>query len=119
MNTVPVGLHFFVEIKANETYALFNDSQQLEDVLRTIAETSGMTVIKEATHSFNPIGVTSILLLEESHISIHTWPENNYAAMDIFTCNISTDRTVLKNTIQQHFPNCEIQFNVVERGFSV
>ena len=40
-----------------------------------------------ATHKFNPHGVTAIVLIAESHLSVHTWPEHGYAALDIFTCS--------------------------------
>ena len=40
-----------------------------------------------STHKFDPIGVTAIVMISESHLSVHTWPEHGYAAMDIFTCS--------------------------------
>ena len=51
------------------------------------AETTGATVLQTISHKFEPHGVTAMCLLSESHISIHTWPENNVAKCDIFTCN--------------------------------
>lgn len=117
MNTAPVGLHFFVEIQSEKELPLFNDSIQLEEILHSISAESDMKVIKGMVHNFEPVGVTGILLLEESHISIHTWPENNYAAMDLFTCSMAVDREKLQSSIQKFFPSCKVQFNVVERGF--
>lgn len=55
-------------------------------VLRRAAELSGATVLGEASHQFEPSGVTVVLLLAESHISIHTYPERGAAMIDIFTC---------------------------------
>ena len=55
------------------------------------AQQAGATVIGETFHSFTPCGVTGNLSLQESHLSIHTWPEHQYAAVDIFTCGDSVD----------------------------
>jgi S-adenosylmethionine decarboxylase len=46
----------------------------------------GATVIGETFHQFSPQGVTGVISIAESHLSIHTWPEHGYAAIDIFTC---------------------------------
>lgn len=51
-----------------------------------IARQLGATVLSSSSHKFEPQGVTAILLLSESHISIHTWPEKRFATCDIFTC---------------------------------
>ena len=46
----------------------------------------GVTIVNEVFHPFSPQGVTGVVIIEESHISIHTWPEKNYVAIDVFTC---------------------------------
>ena len=50
------------------------------------AVAAGATVVQTVVHAFSPHGVTGVVVVEESHLSIHTWPEANYAAMDFFTC---------------------------------
>lgn len=55
-------------------------------MLRACAHAAGTRVVKAVFHSFEPLGVTGLLLLEESHVSIHTWPEQRYAAADFYTC---------------------------------
>jgi len=52
-----------------------------------VASLMCVTVLNVATHKFEPQGVTAIVMIAESHLSIHTWPEHGYAAVDIFTCN--------------------------------
>ena len=54
------------------------------------AKRAGATLLNLITHRFDPQGVTGLALLAESHISIHTWPENGYAAVDVFTCGDHT-----------------------------
>lgn len=56
---------------------------------KTITE-SKFTAVGESFHQFEPTGATGVILLAESHISIHTWPEKNFAAVDIFTCGEET-----------------------------
>jgi S-adenosylmethionine decarboxylase len=51
---------------------------------------AGATLLNLITHRFEPQGVTGLALLAESHISIHTWPESGYAAVDVFTCGDHT-----------------------------
>ena len=63
-----------------------NNSSFLEESLTTAAKEAQATVIKSVFHKFSPHGVTGVVVIAESHLSIHTWPEYNYAAVDIFTC---------------------------------
>ncbi len=67
--------------------SLLNDEQAIEQALVRAAEAAGATVLDVRLHTFLPSGgVTGVLLLAESHISIHTWPERAYAAIDVFMC---------------------------------
>ena len=63
-----------------------NDESCLRCILNRAAKLANATVLSLISNKFDPQGVTAIALLAESHISIHTWPESNYSAVDIFTC---------------------------------
>jgi len=63
-----------------------NDEAFLRCTLNRAAKLANATVLNLISNKFEPQGVTAIALLSESHISIHTWPESNYSAVDIFTC---------------------------------
>ena len=67
-------------------YEKLNDESFLRCLLNKAAKLSKATVLNLISNKFQPQGVTAIALLAESHISIHTWPESNYSAVDIFTC---------------------------------
>jgi len=67
-------------------YEKLNDESFLRCVLNRAAKLAKATVLNLISNKFEPQGVTAIALLAESHISIHTWPESNYSAIDIFTC---------------------------------
>ena len=67
-------------------YEKLNDESFLRCTLNRSAKLAKATVLNLISNKFDPHGVTAIALLAESHISIHTWPETNYSAVDIFTC---------------------------------
>ena len=67
-------------------YEKLNDESFLRCILNRAAKVANATVLNLISNKFEPQGVTAIALLAESHISIHTWPESNYSAVDIFTC---------------------------------
>lgn len=59
--------------------------------MREAAMVSGATYISHQSHQFTPYGVTVLIMIAESHLAIHTWPEYGYAAVDIFTCGTTVD----------------------------
>ena len=70
--------------------AKLNDEAFLRTSITSAAKGAGATLLNLITHRFEPQGVTGLALLAESHISIHTWPESGYAAVDVFTCGNHT-----------------------------
>ena len=77
--------HFLLELYRCDREKL-NDESSLRCILNRAAKLANATVLNLISNKFEPQGVTAIALLAESHISIHTWPESNYSAVDIFTC---------------------------------
>ncbi len=72
-------------------YHLLNDVTQLERHLVTAAEKCGATVLSVQSKKFEPQGATVLVLLSESHLSIHTYPEKGFAALDCYTCGYTVD----------------------------
>ena len=68
---------------------VLNDLDFLKRALLMAASESGATVLGESFHQFKPQGVSGVVIIAESHLVIHTWPEYGYAAVDIFTCGDS------------------------------
>jgi S-adenosylmethionine decarboxylase len=87
--TDAVGKHCILELYDCEP-ARLDDEAFLRDTITTAAKRAGATLLNLITHRFQPQGVTGLALLAESHISIHTWPESGYAAVDVFTCGDHT-----------------------------
>ena len=83
-----LGSHLLLELKECDA-ELLNDLDRVREVLIQAAVESGATIVGDMFHKFEPIGVTGIIAIAESHIGVHTWPEHCYAAADIFTCGES------------------------------
>lgn len=80
-----LGRHLLLELKdCNEE--VLNDLDFLRECLNEAAIECGATVVGESFYHFSPHGVSGVVNIAESHISIHTWPEYGYAAVDVFTC---------------------------------
>ena len=83
-----LGKHLLLELKDCNNEVL-NDLGFLKGVLLTAASVCGATALGESFHQFHPQGVSGVVVIAESHLFIHTWPEYGYAAVDIFTCGNS------------------------------
>ncbi len=80
-----LGRHLILELNNCDKVAL-NDLEYLRKCLCDTAEYIGATVLNNVFHQFCPQGVSGVVVIAESHLCIHTWPEYDYAAVDIFTC---------------------------------
>ena len=80
-----LGRHLLVELHDCNKEVL-NDLGLLRDIMVKAAIDCGAVVLGDSFHHFNPQGVSGVVIIAESHLSIHTWPEYGYAAVDIFTC---------------------------------
>ncbi|MCB0851748.1 MAG: adenosylmethionine decarboxylase [Bacteroidetes bacterium] len=65
--------------------------EEVEAAMLAFARESRATIISSHFHQFNPVGVSGVILIKESHFTIHTWPEYQYAAVDVFTCGDEMD----------------------------
>ncbi len=84
-----LGTHLLLDLKDCDKEVL-NNLNFLQDSLLAAASEAGATVLGESFHHFHPQGVSGVVIIAESHLFIHTWPEHGYAAVDIFTCGDST-----------------------------
>ncbi|RME68670.1 MAG: S-adenosylmethionine decarboxylase proenzyme [Nitrospirae bacterium] len=80
-----LGTHLLVELKDCNPEAI-KDLKYVRDVMIEAARQANATIIDVAFHEFSPFGISGMVVIAESHLSIHTWPEYGYAAVDIFTC---------------------------------
>ena len=83
-----LGRHLLMELEdCNEE--VLNNLETLEETMLAAAEEVGATVVSKSFHRFSPHGISGVVVIAESHLFIHTWPEYGYAAADIFTCGTS------------------------------
>ena len=80
-----LGKHLLLELKDCNRETL-NDLSLLKTMLNQAAAEAGATILGDSFHQFEPQGVSGVIIIAESHLFIHTWPECGYAAVDIFTC---------------------------------
>ena len=80
-----LGTHLLVELKDCNPEIL-KDLNKVKEFLVAAAKEAKATIVDVSFHEFNPFGISGMVVIAESHLSIHTWPEYAYAAVDIFTC---------------------------------
>ncbi len=80
-----LGTHLLVELRECSAKILSN-LKEIQDVLISAAKVADATIVEVSFHEFSPFGISGMVVIAESHLSIHTWPEYKYAAVDIFTC---------------------------------
>lgn len=85
-----LGRHILVEFVGCSSETL-NDVDVIEKGMVDAAKNAGATVINSTFHHFSPFGVSGVVVIQESHLAIHTWPEYQYAAVDLFTCGDTVD----------------------------
>lgn len=71
----------------------FTRAEALREVCLKAVEASGLTIVGEKFYQFEPHGVTGAVILAESHMAIHTWPESGFITVDVYVCNYTTDNT--------------------------
>lgn len=93
-----------------------NDVLFIETSLIQAAEASQATLISHSFHKFSPHGVSGVVVIAESHIAIHTWPEYRYAAVDIFTCGNTIDPWIIQEYLKENFQSENVSSMEIKRG---
>ena len=107
--------HFLLELYRCDCEKL-NDESFLRCILNRASKLANATVLNLISNKFEPLGVTAIALLAESHISIHTWPESNYSAVDIFTCGQNMKPELASQYLIESLMAKEHSLRVIERN---
>ena len=90
-------------------------AKDIAPVMEHIISLTSLTIESYSSKQFNPVGVTSIYLLSESHLSIHTWPEHNYLAIDLFSC-IPVEADIITDYLKAHYQSSDVKITEVMRG---
>ena len=109
------GKHYLVELIGCSPPCIRHVPQVKESLLRA-AKVSEAAVITSFFHQFEPNGVSGIILIATSHFSIHTWPDDNYAAFDVFTCgDLQTELAI--EELRRSFQADEAAVKIISRGY--
>lgn len=95
---------------------ILNNCERIEEQMTQAALACGATVIQKNFHMFNPFGVSGVIIIAESHLAIHTWPEYGYAAVDLFTCGESCDPQVAYDYLREAFHAQTAFYSELKRG---
>ncbi|MDD5032622.1 MAG: adenosylmethionine decarboxylase [Candidatus Pacebacteria bacterium] len=93
-----------------------DSAEFVESVLRKAVEASGATLLNLCVHKFNPQGISGLVLISESHISIHTWPEYGYMAVDVFTCGQTVKSFSVLSVLKEAFTPERVEVVEIKRG---
>ena len=87
------GIHLLGEWYGCPANEQLTQADPLRTLCRRVVEDAGLTIVGDRFHQFQPQGVTGTVLLAESHLAIHTWPESGFVTLDVYVCNYTTDNT--------------------------
>lgn len=110
-----LGRHLLVEYYDCSEDAL-NDCSFIEEIMNKAAILAGATVVEKVFHTFNPYGVSGTVVIAESHLAIHTWPEYGYASVDLFTCGDSVDPWIAFQFLKKNLRAKKAETREVRRG---
>ncbi len=110
-----LGQHVLAEFFECDPNVL-NSITKVEKYMIDAALECGATIVQKCFHMFNPYGVSGVVIISESHLAIHTWPELGYAAVDLFTCGSSCDPMVAYEFLKKKFNSRAANYTELKRG---
>ncbi len=111
-----LGVHLLLELKECNA-KLLNSRQDVRDALVSAAQEAKATIVEVVFHEFSPHGVSGMVVIAESHLAIHTWPEYGYAAVDLFTCGDSIDGWTAFEHLKNGFCSKRVEQKEFFRGY--
>jgi len=109
------GKHYIIELSECDPEKVTSKDVVAEALVKTARE-AGATIIGDVFHQFTPQGASGVILVAESHFSIHTWPEAGYAAADFFTCSTTIDPDVTIELLKKAFGAVSAHMEIIPRG---
>jgi S-adenosylmethionine decarboxylase len=97
-------------------FDMLNDAEWLEGLLVDASQEAGATVLDSTSYQFDPQGATAMVMLSESHVTIHTYPEHGSAMIDVFTCGETVDPKEIIDIIRERLRPKEVYMKKLVRG---
>lgn len=108
-----LGIHLVAEFWLAKD---IEEKEKLKNILKGAAKAANCTLLEFVVHKFSPRGITGVILLAESHIAIHTWPEKNYLAVDIFTCGDRAKPYIALDFLKKTLKPKKFEVREIKRG---
>lgn len=115
MEMKPLGRHVLAEIYGCD-FDILNNIELVERIMVNAALEAGAEVREYVFHKFSPQGISGVVVISESHLAIHTWPELGYAAVDVFTCGDKVDPWQACNYLTKQFNAKRVVAKEQKRG---
>ncbi|MFB6305775.1 MAG: adenosylmethionine decarboxylase [Flavobacteriales bacterium] len=112
----PLGKHLLIELNNCDTEVL-KDLTHLEKAMNRSAKAGGANIVDSNFHAFSPYGISGVIIIKESHLTIHTWPEHQYAAVDLFSCSGKIDADKIIAVLKEELMAENVIIEDVERGY--
>lgn len=109
-----LGKHSIIDIY--DCNCDIDDISLIKDILISSALESKLHVVDSSFHKFDPVGISGVLILAESHITIHTWPEHKFVAVDAFTCGSNMNPSEVLLLIKDKLKSTNYKLNSFNRG---
>ena len=90
--------------------------EKIKEIIMEAANETKLHIVDSIFHKFSPIGISGVLILSESHLTIHTWPEYNFIAIDVFTCGTSFNPERTCEIIAKKFKSDTYDIKEIKRG---
>ncbi|MDN5348177.1 MAG: S-adenosylmethionine decarboxylase [Clostridia bacterium] len=110
-----LGRHVLAEVYGCSFEAL-NDIDKVREIMVNAALVAGAEIREVCFHKFSPQGVSGVVVISESHLAIHTWPELGYAAVDVFTCGEKVNPWEACKYLSEKFQAAQVHATEIQRG---
>ncbi len=110
-----IGIHIIADLKGVEDGKI-STVEEVKKIMEGAVKVGGLTKIRSHYHQFTPKGVSGIILIAESHLSFHTWPEYGLVTLDIFTCGPSEKAETAFEYIMDKINPQTVEYKEIERG---
>jgi S-adenosylmethionine decarboxylase len=111
----PLGQHSLFDLYDCDATKLADRDVVREAMLEAVRQ-SGGTIVAEIFHQFSPHGVSGVVVIAESHLTVHTWPERSFAAVDLFTCSTTLDHGKVENLVAAALGAKRVEAKTLPRG---
>lgn len=114
MNVV-LGRHYLIDFSNCEASVL-TSVKEIECIMKTASDVGRLNVVQHCFHQFKPYGVSGVMVLAESHFTIHTWSEHSFASVDLYLCDGTIEVQSIIDCLSKLFETDQYEIRRIDRG---